>query len=143
MTRVSRARLDRKRLQELTDHFSFLVSSLTNGVEIENFFNEFLTEEEKIMLTKRLVLFMMVKKNYSPTAIQSALHVSYETVRTYQRQLQYKNASFQQTIERLVRRQATKEFFAKLDKILKPLSLALAAKTDMRARAKLATGDWR
>lgn len=142
MTRVSRARLDQKRLEELKEHFSFLISSLNNSVEIENFFNEFLTEEEKIMLTKRLVLYLMLKRNYSAPEIQAALHVSYETIRTYQNQLQYKNSLFQKTIERLVKRERTKEFFEKIDKILKPLDLALRAKTDMKARAKFAFGGW-
>lgn len=143
MTRVSRARLDQKRLEEIKEHFSFLISSLNNSIEIENFFNEFLTEEEKIMLTKRLVLYLMLKRNYSPPDIQTALHVSYETVRTYQKQLQYKNSLFQKTIERLVKREKAKAFFEKIDKILKPLDLALRAKTDMKARAELASGSWR
>lgn len=143
MTRVSRARLDQKRLQEIAEHFAFLISSLNKANEIENFFNEFLTKEEKVMLTKRLALFMLLENGYSPTSIQSALHISYETVRTYQNQLQYKNNLFRQTIGGLVKRQQTKEFFEKLDRLLKPIGLALRAKTDMRARAKLVSGDWR
>ncbi len=142
MTRVSRTKLDPKKLQELKNHFSFLISSLNKDSEIENFFNEFLTEEEKIMLTKRLVLFMLLKRNYSPTSIQSALHVSYETVRSYQRELNHKNILFHKTIERLVQREGAREFFDKIDKILKPINLLMRAKIDMRARAKLAQGDW-
>lgn len=142
MTRVSRAKLDRERLQELENHFSYLISSLTKTNEIENFFEEFLTREEKIMLAKRLVLFMMLKRNYSPSIIQSALHISYETVRTYQMQLHHKNVLFQQVIERLIQRDHIIKFFEKIDKLLKPIDLALRAKTDMRARAKLAQGDW-
>lgn len=142
MPRVSKFKLHKERVREITNRFSFLISSLRNSGEIENFLNEFLTKEEKIMLTKRLVLLMMLKRNYSPSVIQSALNVSYETVRNYSNQLPIKNSKFQKTIERLVVKEKTKEFFQKLDKLLKPLDLMLRSKTDMKARAKFASGDW-
>lgn len=142
MPRVSKARLHNERLQEIGEHFSYLISSLKTSGEIENFFTEFLTKEEKIMLAKRLVLFMMLKRDYSPSMIQSALHISYETVRNYQNQLHHKNAVFQRIIEKLVKREKTEEFFQKLEKILKPVELFLRSKTDMKARAKFASGDW-
>jgi len=140
MPRASKFRIQTEKLQEITEHFSFLISSLSNSAEIENFLNNFLTSEEKPMLTKRLVLFMMIKRGYPPHVIQDALHISYETVRVYTDKLPLKNESFQKTIERLVSRGKTKEFWTKVDKILKPVELALKAKTDMKARAKLLTG---
>lgn len=142
MTRISKYKLRQKDLEVLTDHFSYLISSLTDSTEIENFFTEFFTKEEKIMLAKRLVLFMMLKKDYPPSVIQSALHISYETVRTYSMQLSSKNDLFQKTIDKLIKREKSKEFWSKIEKLLKPLNLALRAKTDMKARAKLASGDW-
>lgn len=142
MSRISRSHLHQKALAEITEHFSYLISSLTKADEIENFFIEFLTKEEKIMLAKRLVLFMMLKRNYPPSTIQSALHISYETVRTYQNHLSAKSTIFQQTIDRLIRREKTNEFFKKIDKFLKPLELALEAKSNIRSRAKLLSGDW-
>ena len=142
MTRISKFHLNQNQLQEIKEHFAFLISSLSNSNEIKNFLDEFLTKEEKIMLTKRLGLFMMLKRNFHSEAIKSALHVSYETVRTYQNQLQYKNSSFHQTIERLLKRENVINFFKKVEKILKPIDLAISAKRDMRARAKFASGDW-
>lgn len=142
MPRVSRSKLHKEKLEEITKHFSFLISSLRDSKEIENFLDEFLTQEEKIMLTKRLVLLMMLQRNYPPPVIQSVLHISYETVRIYQNQLPLKTDLFRKTIERLVTREKAKEFFRKLDKFLKPFDLALRAKTDMKARAKFASGDW-
>ena len=143
MPRVSKARLHNERLREIGEHFSYLISSLKNSAEIENFFGEFLTKEEKTMLTKRLVLFMMLKRNYSPSVIQSALHISYETVRSYQNQLQNKNTVFQKIIEKLVKREEAEEFFQKLEGVLKPVELFLRSKTNIKARAKFASGDWR
>lgn len=142
MTRVSKHKLKENKLQELTEHFTFLVASLQSNKEIENFLIEFLTKEEKMMLSKRLVLLMMIKKGYSSDVIQSALHVSYETVRSYTIQSSLKNDLFSKTIERLVKRQKAQEFWEKVDKILAPIDLALRSGTDMKARAKLYSGDW-
>jgi uncharacterized protein YerC len=142
MPRVSKIRLEHKQLEEMNTHLSYLISSLNNSREIENFLEGFLTKEEKTMLTKRLVLFMLVRKGYSPSAIQAALHVSYETVRTYNNQLALKNKSFNEMVDKLIKREQTRELFTKIDNILKPLSLALDAKRNMKSRAKLLSGDY-
>lgn len=142
MPRTSKFRLDQKQLQEINSHLLFLISSLKNSGEAERFFGDFLTKEEKVMLSKRLVLFMMIKKGYGPSVIQSALHVSYETVRTYQNQLYSKDKFFHVTLDKLIKRQRTLSLFAKIDKLLKPIDLALKSKSNMQARAKLASGDW-
>lgn len=142
MTRISKFQLTQNQFNEIREHFAFLVSSLSKTDEIENFFEEFLTKEEKIMLTKRLVLFMLLKRNYPPVAIQSALHVSYETIRTYKNQLKYKNSTFHKIIEKLLKKESVVNFFKNIEKILKPIDLALRSKTNMRARAKFVSGDW-
>ena len=142
MTRVSRRKLHPKKIEEIREYFSFLIASLNNSVEIENFLDGFLTNEEKIMLSKRLVLLMMLKRGYLPSDIESILSMSYESVRTYKNLLPMRNNQFQKTIERLVKKEEAREFWQKVDKILKPLDLALRSGTDMRARAKLYSGDW-
>lgn len=142
MTRISKFRLHDNQLEEITKHFSYLISSLNKSTEIENFLNNSLTREEKIMLTKRLVLFMMIKRNYPPHVIQSALHVSYETVRTYTDKLPAKNSLFHSIIGKLIKREQSKELWEKVDKLLKPIELFLRSQTDMKARARFASGDW-
>lgn len=142
MPRVSKAFLQKQKLTELENHFSFLIASLQKSADIEAFMNDFLTHEEKIMLTKRLVLFMMLKQGYSPSAIQAALHVSYETVRTYTNHLAAKSLLFHATITKLLEREETKKFWQQVEHLLKPLGLAMKARSNMRARAKLASGNW-
>lgn len=142
MTRISRYKLSKQQSQDIEGHLVFLIGSLRNQKEIEHFLDNFLTQEEKIMMTKRLALFMMLERNYSPIAIQQALRISYETVRTYQNQFRLQTEQFRKIIRKVVYRQEAKEFFQKVEKLLKPLGLALQAKTNMQARAKLASGDW-
>jgi len=49
---------------------------------------------------------------------------------------------YKKTIQKIAKREKTKEFWKKIEKLLKPLELALESKTNMKARAKFATGDW-
>ena len=142
MPRTSKFKLDKNKLNEINSHLTHMVSSLTNKAETESFLENFFTKEEKVMLAKRLVLFMMLKKKYSPSIIKDALHLSYETVRIYQNQFESKNDIFQKTIEKLIKRQESQELFKKINKILKPIDLAIRSRNDMRARAKFASGDW-
>lgn len=142
MPRVSKIHLEQNQLKELNTHLSYLISSLNNSNEIESFLEGFLTKEEKTMLSKRLVLFILLKRNYPPSVIKSALNLSYETIRTYQNQLNLKSKWFHETIEKLIKKDETKELFGKIEKLLKPLSLALESKSNMKSRAKFLSGDY-
>jgi len=144
MPRASKLKLEKEKLKEIQEHFSYLISTLRDSGEIENFLYNFLSEEEKIMLAKRLVFLMMIKRGYPAPAITSALNISYETVRIHSEKLALKNEAFHKTIERLIKRQESSEFWEKMDKMVEPLLLALGAKTDMKARTKLMTPgeDW-
>lgn len=137
MPRASKFSLKRKQFQEMNSHLIFLISSLNHKDEIGNFLESFLTKEERVMLTKRLVLFMMLRKQYSPSVIRNVLHVSYETIRIYQNQLLAKNNLFQKILEKLLRRQDTIKLFGKINNLIKPIDLVLNSKRNMKARAKL------
>lgn len=142
MPRASKYRFSEKEFEKIYSHLLYTISSINSSGDVEKFLDGFLSKEEKIMLAKRLVLFMMLKRNYPPSVIQRALHISYETVRINQNQLSSKNLYFQTLLNRLIRREQTKELFEKLDKAFKPLALALESKTNMKSRAKFISGDW-
>lgn len=142
MPRASKFLLNDRQIKEITSHLLYLISSLNNEKEINDFLENFLTKEEKLMLSKRLVLFMMLKKQYSSSIIKDTLHLSYETIRIHQNQLNSKNETFQKILKKLLQRQKTRELFEKINKFLKPLDLALKSKRNMQARAKFASGDW-
>ena len=142
MGRVSKKNINQKFQIELEEQLSFIIQSLTGKTEISSFLNEFLTTEEKIMLGKRLVLYMMLYKNFTSSQIHAALSMSYETIRWYKEVFGNKSEVFRNTIERLIKREKSKEFWLKIEKILEPFALALEAKSNMKARAKLASGDF-
>ncbi len=137
MPRISRSRLTPKQLQEISENFFYLLSYLRSNQSMETFLNDFLTKEEKVMLMKRLVLFMMLKSGYSTSMIKDALHVSQETIRSYKNQLDYKDISFHKTIDILLKKKNVEAFFTNLENIAKPIENILKSKTNMKARSKL------
>lgn len=142
MGRVSKRRVNKDLEKDLQEQLSFIVVSLTNKDEVNIFLDEFLTKEEKLMLGKRLILYMLLYKGLTNTQINNALSISHETTRWYREVFDTKPDAFKKTLERLLKREKTQELWKKIENILEPFVLALDAKTNMKSRAKLASGDF-
>ena len=142
MGRVSKKVIDKKFLDQIEDQLSFLIESLNNRNGINEFMNEFLTREEKTMLGKRLILYMMLYKGMTSKQIHNSLGMSLETIHWYKQTYDGKSELFRKNIEKLIDRERAKEMWSEVERILEPVSLALDSKTNMRARAKLFSGDF-
>ena len=142
MSRVSKKPISKELENELEEQLSFIISSLSDKNQINTFLTEFLTVEEKKMLGKRLVLYMLLYREFSNSDINNFLSMSYETIRWYKEIYQNKSEVFKKTVNKLIDRAKRKEFWQKIDRALEPLDLALRAKTDMKARARFASGDF-
>lgn len=142
MGRVSKRKINKDLEKDLEEQLSFIVASLTSREEINIFLDEFLTPEEKLMLGKRLILYMLLYKGLTNTQINNILSVSHETTRWYREMFEKKPDIFRKTLERLIKREKTQELWKKIENILEPFVLALDAKTNMKSRAKLASGDF-
>lgn len=127
---------------ELKDNFAFLISSLSSPRDIQQFFETFLTDEEKTMLTKRLMLHLMLENGYSIVDIAVVLGLSRETVRVHHALWRNGGEVYKSIIARIAKRQKTKEFWESVEKALRPLEYMLQAKSNMRSRAKLLRGDF-
>ena len=68
--------------------------------------------------------------------------MSHETIRWYSHVFDAKPELFKKQIERLINKNESQIFWKKIEQILVPVGLALHAKMDMKARAKLMTGDF-
>ena len=142
MGRVSKKVIDKNFLDQIEDQLSFLIESLNNRNGINEFMNEFLTREEKTMLGKRLILYMMLYKGMTSKQIHNSLGMSLETIHWYKQTYDGKSELFRKNIEKLIDRERAKEMWSEVERILEPVSLALDSKTNMRARAKLFSGDF-
>lgn len=142
MPRASKRFINRQLDEDLEEYFSILISNLNNPKEIESFFNDFLTSEEKLMLTKRLMLHLMLENNYKDFEIEQVLKISGETVRVHRNIWSKGGTAYKKVIGKIAGKQKTKLFWKKIEKMLKPLELALEAKTNMKSRARLASADF-
>ena len=142
MPRVSKNKLSQNQITEINIMFLNLISQLSTKNEVEEFFENFLTDEEKIMLAKRLMMFIMILKGYQADDIQSTLHISRETIRTYKNQFIHKSKTFKLRIRKLAQQQKVGQLLKKINKLLRPIELIVQSKTNMRARAKIYNADF-
>lgn len=142
MPRASKRTIKRDVDLELRENFSALISSLSYKNDIAKFFQDFLTPEENTMLTKRLMLHIMLENGYKTSDIKSFLNISKETVRVHKNIWSRGSSVYKKIIGKLAKKERTRLFLERLEKVFKPLELALKSKTDMKARAKFASGDW-
>ncbi len=142
MGRVSRQVISEDLKDDLEEQLSFIITSLNNKDETASFISEFLTVEEKLMLGKRLTLYMMLHKGMTSKQIHNSLSMSYETIRWYKNIYESKSLVFKKEIEKLIRREKNKELWRKIERILKPVGLFMDSQSDMRARSKFASGDF-
>ena len=142
MGRVSKHIINKELIEDLEEQLSFIIVSFKTDQETSSFLNEFLTKEEKMMLGKRLALYMMLYKGMTSKQIHDSLSMSFETIRWYKQVYENKPDTFKKEIEKLINREKSKELWKKIEKILKPIDLAMKARNDMRARAKFASGDF-
>lgn len=142
MPRASKRKLNKEINLELTENFSYLISSLQNQKEIEQFFKDFLTKEENLMLAKRLMLHLLLDNKYKSLEIQSILGISKETIRVHKANWEKGGETYKKIINKIVNRRKVKFFLQAIEKKLRPLELALQSKTNMKARAKFLSGDY-
>jgi len=142
MPRASRKPVRKNVDDEIRENFSSLISSLSSSSDIQKFFIDFLTREEQIMLSKRLMLHLMLERGYKNNQIQGVLGISKDTVRTHRAIWERGGTVYKEILRKIAKKAQNREFWEKLEKVFRPLELALKAKTDMKARAKFATGDW-
>jgi uncharacterized protein YerC len=142
MPRASRRPVNETLRIELQDNFALLISSLSSSHDIRHFFEAFLSDEEKIMLTKRLMLHLMLERGYSASEISAVLGISGETVRTHRLVRGKGDAVYREIITKLAAKKKTNDFWKSVESALKPLGYALQAKSSMKARAKLLSGEY-
>jgi uncharacterized protein YerC len=127
---------------ELQDNFALLISSLTSPRDIQQFFETFLTSEEKTMLTKRLMLHLMLENRYTALEIAAVLGLSRDTVRIHKLVWISGGDVYKSIIAKLASKRKTSQFWKSVETILRPLEYALQAKSNMKARAKLLSGEY-
>lgn len=103
---------------ELLDEFNWLISQLSNKNEIDLFLKEFFSKTERVMLSKRLAIALLLSNGYSYRDIRKILKVSFPTVRTVQFWLDYGRGGYKQAVKKILVRPQTQKIIERIDKIL-------------------------
>jgi len=110
MSQVSKYPLRSEVYEQLEDLFMDTVSRMTNKRLINDFLSDFLTPTEKIVLMKRLGIFVLLGKGYGYRAVQSILKVSYPTISTASKSYKYLGKGCKVIVDQLIKEQKIEQF---------------------------------
>jgi len=116
MTRVSKYLVDKQVLSEIDAAFRWLISTLHQDKIVDLFINDFFSDEERLMLAKRLFVGYLVAKGLDYQEITSLIKVSPATVRQAKDWLK-RREGYREIIRLLIKRQRQIEFDKKLERI--------------------------
>lgn len=133
MPQVSKYPLARNTELRLYKLFWKAIADLKNSFKAEEFFNDLLTPTEKIMLSKRLAIAVMLIKGYDYSSIRSTLNVSPSTIGSISLWLKYSGKGYRKTVENLLKRERIEKIFENIDSALEEV---IPEKTFGRALAK-------
>jgi Trp operon repressor len=142
MPRASKAELSKEQLVELFSDLTSLLSSFKKTGSLHRFLEELFTKEEKIMFSKRIAIYSMLFSKVPLRQIQQTLGMSDESVRIYNEKKHERSLDFQSVLKSLGSKKRRNQFIKKLEKKFKIVDDILDSRTDMKARARLMSGDF-
>lgn len=118
MSQVSKYPVSKDVSDRMFEVFQVTISSLKSKDDIEEFFDEFLSPIEKIMLAKRLSIAVLLAKGYSYYSISSILKVTPRTIATVSLALKYRGKGYQKAVEKILSNEKMNAFWEKIEDIL-------------------------
>jgi len=123
MSQVSKYPLRRDIYEQLENLFMDTLSRMTDKRLVNNFLTDFLTPTEKIVLMKRLGIYVLLGKKYSYRSIQAVLRVSLPTISHASRSYNYLGKGCKKVIDQLVKEEKIDRFILSvLDIVAKEFS---------------------
>jgi len=130
MAQLSRFKLDRKTQNEILENFFKSFSDLRTNDQVQLFIDDLLTRTEKIMLSKRLAIAVLLHSGTSYQEIKTTLKVSGATIASVNNSLN-QGSGYTLVISKLIKNSSKEGWFKTL----------LHSKTNMKSRSKLARGQ--
>lgn len=124
MTQVSKYPVSKDVYDRVFDLFIETVVSLKLKEEAKNFFDDYLSPTERVMLAKRLAVAILLKKKYQYREISKILRVSTSMINTVSLSLKFRG-TFDKIVEKVVRKEELKgKLLDSSEKVLSVLSSA-------------------
>jgi len=104
MAQVSKARLREEIEERMFEVFYESLAKRKSKTEVEKLLADLLTPTEKIMLSKRLAIALLLLQGYNYRSISDFLKVSFGTIHRMSTWLKISGAGFRETLGRLEKR---------------------------------------
>lgn len=118
MAQVSKYLISDKIQQEIKSIFSETISLLNNQDEIVDFLEDFLSPTERIVLSKRITIALMLKKNYSYEMIKKLIKVSQPTVAAVNLKLKYSGKGYHRVLDKMITDQKINHIFNQIESFI-------------------------
>lgn len=118
MGQVSRKVLHKDVEKRIAEIFVDTILRLKTTYDVQDFLDDFLSPVEKIMLSKRLAIAVLLEKGYSYESISDILHVTPSTISIVSVRLKYSGKGYKKMVEMLLRDEKTSEFWEKVEDLL-------------------------
>jgi uncharacterized protein YerC len=118
MPRVSRIKVNSELGSEIVNQFWRFLGNVNNSKTSSEFFSDFLTNSEQIMLSKRFAVLILLVKGKSPTDIQNSIHVTFSTIGSVSAWLKNAKPESQKLLQKISKEKDWEAVFDKIDEIL-------------------------
>ena len=123
MPQISKRKLTSKTEVRLFEIFWETISELKGSMAVEEFLTDLLTPTEKIMLSKRLAIAVMLLKGYGYESIEDGLKVTSGTISSISLWLKHSGSGYRKVVEKLAKKEKVQELldgFEYVIELLKP-----------------------
>ncbi len=118
MSQVSRYPIHKKVEERMFEIFKSTISSLRSDEDIEDFLDDFLSPSEKIMLSKRLAIAVLLAKGHNYPVITEVLRVTPSTIASVSLRLKYAGKGYKKAVERILSAEKADQFWQKIEDFL-------------------------
>ena len=118
MTKISKYPIDKDVEKRMIEIFDKTISRLKSKEEIEEFFQDFISPVEKIMLAKRLSIAVLLGKGYKYPTIAQILRVTPSTIASVSLKLKYAGKGYQKMVAKILRDEKIDGFWQKIEDVI-------------------------
>src|SRR3989338_9187680 len=122
MTMVSRRKINKQLEKYVFELFVKTIIDLKTEADVADFLQDILSPTERVMLTKRLGIAILLTKGYTYTMIDQTLKVSSPTINHVSYWLKHGNSGYQRVVEKIVSNQKKEATLDTIEEILLKLS---------------------
>lgn len=122
MAQVSRRIINKDLADRIFELFIKTVADFKRPSDVLNFIEDLLSPTEKVMLTKRLAIAILLSKGYTYEEIDQILKVSRPTIMTVSYFLKSGKGGYQKVVNEIINSQKREELADKIEELLMKLS---------------------